>query len=72
MKSMRVIVFSKASFLNAPELKSQLGYIIPMADDSHHANIIHYGSSECHRAMRLVMAAEIHALIHAVDIFMLI
>lgn len=33
---------------------------------------MHYGLSGCHRVTRSVMAAEVHALIHAVDMGMIV
>lgn len=72
MPSVRVVVISDASFANAPGLKSQLGFVILMADENRTANIVHYGSCRCHRVTRSVMASEVHALIHAVDIGMIV
>lgn len=46
---------------------SQLVYDILMAYEERSANILHYGSSQCRRATRSVMAAIVHAFIHAVD-----
>lgn len=58
MSSMRVVVISEACFANAPGLKSQLGYVISIADKERSANIVHYGSSRCHRVTRSAIAAK--------------
>lgn len=67
MSTMRLIVISDASFANTRNLRSQLGFIILMADETGTANIIHYGSSQCKRVTRSILAAEIHALVLAYD-----
>lgn len=70
--SFQVVVISDASFANTLVLRNQLGYIVFMAYDKRRANIVHYGSSRCGRVTRSVMVAETHAVIHAVDVGMLI
>lgn len=71
MVTMRIVVISVASFAKVPGLKSRLAYTILMADKERCANNINYSSCRCHRVSRMVMAAEVHALIHAVEIGML-
>ena len=66
-QSTRLVLFTYASFANAKGLKSQIGFVLVLADDSGDANIIHYGSSRCKRVTRSVMAAEIHALVYGFD-----
>lgn len=62
METVRVIVVTDASFANARDLRSQLGYLVLMVDGQDNANIIHYGSRRCKRVTRSVMASEVHAL----------
>lgn len=50
-----------ASFFNARNLCSQLGYIVAMLDRHDTANIINYGSSRCKLVTQSILAAEIHA-----------
>lgn len=38
-----------------------------MLDNYNRANVLHYGSSRCHKAARYVMVAEVHALDYAFD-----
>lgn len=45
----------------------QLGCVIRLADERRKGNVVHYGSSRCHRVTRSVMAAEVHALVLAFD-----
>ena len=66
-KSLRLALFSDASFANADRLKSQLGFVVLLVDGNDKANIIHYGSSRCKRVTRSVMAAELHALVYGFD-----
>lgn len=41
-KIMKVIILSEALFENSGDLNSQLGSVIPLDDESHKANIVHY------------------------------
>lgn len=68
IKLILVAMISDASFANAPALKSQLGYIRLIAKDKRHAYNEDYETSRCHRVKRSVMAAEVYALIYAVDV----
>ena len=65
--SLRVLLFTDASFGNAHDLSSQLGVVVIVVDASNTANIIHYGSQKCRRVTRSVMAAEVLALVHGFD-----
>lgn len=66
-ESLQLMLFTDASFANCANLKSQIGFILVLADKFGSANIIHYGSSRCRRVTRSVMAAEIHGLIYGFD-----
>jgi hypothetical protein len=63
----RVDVFTDASFECSEAYKSQLGFLICLADAGLNANIVHFGSQKCKRITRSVMAAELHALIVCFD-----
>jgi hypothetical protein len=67
LASIQVVLFSDASFANADNYKSQLGFIILLVDDANNANIVDYGSQRCRLVTRSVMAAELHALIVGLD-----
>jgi len=67
VNDLRLLLFTDASFANADKLKSQIGFVLVLADGSNNANILHYGSSRCKRITRSVMAAEIHGLIYGFD-----
>ena len=60
--SVRLVLFTDASFANAKDLKSQIGFVLVALDKNMNANIVHYGSSRCKRTTRSVMAAEVHGL----------
>ena len=62
LNTARLVLITDASFANAEGLKSQLGYLILMADKNGNCNVLHYGSNKCQRVARSVMAAEIQAL----------
>ena len=63
----KLIIISDAAFGNARGLRSQLGYLILLVDDTGAANIIHYASNRCKRVTRSVLAAEVHGLVLAFD-----
>lgn len=65
--SIQAVVLSDASYANAAEMKSQFGFFILMIDGLGKQNNVHYGSSRCRQVTRSVMAAEVHALVHAFD-----
>jgi hypothetical protein len=67
LDSVRVAVFTDASFANCDDYKSQLGFVICMKDKTDAANIVHFGSSKCRRITRSVMAAELHGLVMGFD-----
>jgi hypothetical protein len=62
-----IVVMCDASFANADGCKSQLGFVVLLAEDQNRANIVHYGSQRCTRVTRSVMAAELHGLIVRYD-----
>ena len=65
--SLRIMLFTDASFANTHNLKSQIGFVVVLSDKDGKANIIHYGSSRCKRIARSVMAAEILGMIYGFD-----
>jgi hypothetical protein len=65
--SLRIFLFTDASFGNAENLSSQLGFVIVLADDSGNANVVHFGSQKSRRVTRSVLAAEILALVYGWD-----
>lgn len=69
---MRRVVLSEASFPNAPDLKSQIGYVILLAHKSGCPNIVHDVSSRCHRVSVSVIIAEVLAISYAVDMEMVV
>lgn len=65
--SVCVVVWPDASFAKAIGMKSQLGFVNPLPYGQKRAYIDHYGFNRCHRLSRSIMAAEVHALVHAFD-----
>lgn len=67
MDTMRLALITDASFANAKQLRSQLEFLILMADRNETANLIHFGSSRCRRVTRSILAAEKHDLVLGFD-----
>lgn len=67
-KTMKLLVFTDASFANNNDLSSQIGYVIALADATSKANIIHWSSIKCKRVTRSVLASELYAMTHGFDI----
>lgn len=63
-----MVFISNSLFPNAVGMKSQLGFVILLADGQKRANIVHHISTRYHRVSRSVMATEVHALVRAIDI----
>lgn len=63
----RLIVSTDAPFANARDMEIQSSNGIGMVDDNGNAKIIHFGTNRYRRAVRSVMAEEIHALVLGFD-----
>jgi hypothetical protein len=76
LSSMKLYAFVDASFANNKDMSSQMGYVIALGNelkDSDRSfkltgNIIHWSSVKCKRITRSVLASEIYAMAHGVDI----
>lgn len=62
LDTFKIIRISDASFFTDRGLKIQLGFLILLAEDTGHANIVHFASNRCKRVTRSVMEAEDHGL----------
>jgi hypothetical protein len=67
IQSLKLLVYTDASFANNANLTSQLGYIVVLSDDSGSASIINYQSSKSRRVARSSMASETLAFSHGFD-----
>lgn len=65
--SLKLVVFTDASFANNLNFTSQIGYVICLADQFNKANIIHWSSTKCKRVTRSVLASELYAMAHGFD-----
>lgn len=63
MNTVKLLVIADASFANARNMRSQLGFVILRTDVNGRENIINYESNRCRRVMRSVMASEVHDLV---------
>ena len=59
--------YTDSSFSNTPDLKSQLGFLIVLADSSGRANLLHFASHKSRRVTRSVMGAEVLAFADGFD-----
>lgn len=62
-----MVVLSNASVANAVRMKNVLEFKFLLAGGKHSANIVHYVSTRCQSGSRLLMAAEVHVLVHPFD-----
>jgi hypothetical protein len=67
-ESLRLIVFTDASFAGNRDLSSQIGYVLVLADGSRHANTIHWSSTKCKRVTRSVLASKLYGMAHGFNI----
>lgn len=67
-ESLKLLVFTDASFANNKDLSSQIGYILVLADAKGRANVLHWSSIKCKRVTRSVLASELYAMAHGFDI----
>jgi hypothetical protein len=75
MTDLKLFAMVDASFANNKDMSSQMGYVIvlgnKLTDDTSftiRGNIIHWSSLKCKRITRSVLASEIYAMAHGVDI----
>jgi transposase InsO family protein len=68
VSSLQITVFSDAGFANAANYTSQLGAVILLTDGEKNANILHWFSNKAKRITRSVAAAELYAMVQALDI----
>lgn len=55
------------SLANSLNMKSQLGFVLLVIDETGRENVIHYGSNRCKRVTRSFMASDLHALVLGYD-----
>jgi hypothetical protein len=67
-ESLRLVVFTDASFANNFDFASQIGFVITLTDANSKANIIHWSSIKCKRVTRSVLASELYAMAHGFDV----
>lgn len=65
--SLKLIIFTDASFANNHDLSSQIGFVITLADKDNKANILHWSSIKCKRVTRSVLASELYGMAHGFD-----
>lgn len=75
LKSAKLFVFVDGSFANNKDFSSQIGFIIILGNEEMKenefilsGNIIHWSSVKCKRITRSVLASELYAMVHGIDI----
>lgn len=68
LNSIFMAVFADAGFATNRDSSSQLGFIITSKDAHDSANIIHYGSIKSKCVTRSVLADELFAMVHGLDV----
>jgi hypothetical protein len=68
INTLRLLVFTDASFANNKDFSSQIGYILVLADITNKANIVHWSSIKCKRITRSVLASKLYIMAHGFDI----
>lgn len=63
----KLVIISDAAFGNYRVYRSQLGYVILLADEKVTSNITHYASNRCKRVKMSLLAAKVHALLLEFD-----
>jgi hypothetical protein len=66
--SLKLLVFTDASFANNLDYSSQIGFVIALIDENDKANILHWSSLKCKRVTRSVLASELYGIVHGFDI----
>lgn len=66
--SLKLLVFTDASFANNPDYSSQIGFVIALADKNDKANILYWSSLKCKQITRSVLASELYGMAHGFDI----
>lgn len=72
LNSMRVVVLSNVALVSDLGLGNQLDYVLSVTNKKQNESVIHYGSSRCHRIAYSFMAAQVHEMIHAGDVGMIL
>jgi hypothetical protein len=62
LESLKLIVFTDASFANNKDFTSQIGYIVAITDKNNDINILHWSSTKCKHITRSVLASELYAI----------
>jgi len=77
LQTMKLFIFVDGSFANNKDLSSQIGYEIFLANETStedtftiEGNMIHWSSTKSKRVTRSVLASEIYAMVHGVDMGM--
>ncbi|CAE7021550.1 Polyprotein [Pyrenophora teres f. teres] len=76
MEDLKLYAMVDASFANNKDMSSQIGYVIILGNEvtssdgsfKIRGNIVHWSSTKCKRVTRSVLASEIYAMAHGVDI----
>jgi hypothetical protein len=75
LNTIKLFAFVNTSFANNRDLSSQIGYIIVLGNEKNtektftiSGNLVYWFSIKCKRVTKSVLASEIYAIAHGVDI----
>lgn len=76
LQKLKLYTMIDASFANNKDMSSQIGYVIVIGNEVSSTgmkleicgNLLHWSSTKCKRVTRSVLASEIYAMAHGVDI----
>ncbi|KAF1359087.1 hypothetical protein EJ07DRAFT_122048 [Lizonia empirigonia] len=76
VRNLKLFTLVDASFANNKDMSSQMGFVIVLGNEvtssdtnfGIRGNIVHWSSVKCKRITRSVLASEIYAMAHGVDI----
>lgn len=63
MNTAKLTLLTDESFPNERDLKSQIHFVVVLADHDGRSNILHYGRNRCRHATRSVMASDLQSLV---------
>ena len=67
IQSLKLIVFTDASFANNQDLSLQISFIIVLSDKDNRANILYWSLIKCKRVTRSVLASELYTIAYRFD-----
>ena len=68
LTSLKLVIFTNASFANKHDLSSQIRFVITLVNSSNKANIIHWLSIKCKRVTKSVLTSKLYSMVYEFDV----